>query len=57
MYLIAFCTTNDGEYMGATKGGRNKFQTLHTIWKQLYDEGKITKVSDIYSTCLIQSTR
>ena len=54
MYLIAFCTTNDGEYMGATKGGRNKFQTLHTIWKQLYDEGKITKVSDIYSTCLIQ---
>ena len=54
MCVVAFYTTKEGEYHGATKGGRNKFQTIHTIWKQLYHEGNITKVSDIYSTCLIQ---
>ena len=45
LFVVALYMTEDGQYDGASKGGRNLFQTMHTIWKQLYREGKITKVN------------
>ena len=52
LFVVALYMTEDGQYDGATKGGRNLFQTMHTIWKQLYREGKITKVN---SDCALLS--
>ena len=46
LFLIAFFMTKDGQHLGFTEGGRNKFETLRTIWNQLYEEGKITKVNN-----------
>ena len=43
--MIAFFTTQDGQHLGFTEGGLNKFETLRTIWNKLYEEGKITKVN------------
>ena len=43
--MVAFYTMEDGQYPCGTEGGRNYFQDIHTIWKQLYQEGKITKVN------------
>ena len=40
LFVVAPYMTEDGQYDGATKGGRNLFLTMHTIWKQLYREGK-----------------
>ena len=45
LFVVALYMTEDGQYEGATKGTRNLFQTMHTIWKQLYQEGKITEVN------------
>ena len=35
--------------MGATKGGKNQYETMYTVWKKLYLEGKITKVNGPYT--------
>ena len=44
LLVVAFYTTGSGEYIGSTEGGNNVYQTMHSIWKQLYREGRISKV-------------
>ena len=46
--MIAFYTTEDGHYVGGSKGAKNIYQTLHTLWKQLYQEGRISKVKTAF---------
>ena len=31
LFVIAFYTTEDGQHMGATEGGKNLLQTMHAI--------------------------
>ena len=50
LFVLALYMTEDGQYEGATKGGKNMLQTMQTIWKQLHQEGKITNVS---SPCVL----
>ena len=37
--------TEDGHYEGAPEGGSNLYETLYSIWKQLFQEGRITEVN------------
>ena len=46
LFIVTFYTTEDGQNLGETKGGKNLYQVMQTIWKQIYLEGKITKVND-----------
>ena len=43
--VVCLYMTEDEHYEGAPKRGRNLYETMHTTWKQLYQEGKITKVN------------
>ena len=45
--VAALYMREDGQYEAATKGGYNQYQTMYGIWKQLYQEGKITKVISV----------
>ena len=40
--------SDDGSYDGATQGLKSLFETMYSIWKQLYQERKITKVNTVY---------
>ena len=44
--MVALYTTEVGQYEGATHGGKNQYETIHAIWKQLYQEGTITEVNN-----------
>ena len=44
LFISAYMMTDDGQFYGATKGGDNIYYTLQVLWKQLYEEGEITKV-------------
>ena len=50
LFVLALYMTQDGQYEEATKSERNIMQTMHTIWKHLYQEGRMIKVS---STCML----
>ena len=40
----------DGQYVGGIKSSKNLYETLHNMWKQLYHEGRITKVTKMALT-------
>ena len=46
LFIVALYTTKDGQYHGSNTSGGNLYETLYNPWKQLYQEGKITKVND-----------
>ena len=45
LFAVAFYTMEDGQYVGGIKSSKNLYETLHNMWKQLYHEGRITKVT------------
>ena len=57
LFVAALYTTEDGQYPGAAACGKNLFETMHNAWKQLHQEGNITKVggSFILFACLVIS--
>ena len=46
LFVVAFYTSEEEHYACTSQGGRNLFLTMHTVWKQLYQEEKITKVGE-----------
>ena len=48
LFVVALYTTEDGQYSSAASCGKNLFETMHNAWKQLHQEGKITKVGDSF---------
>ena len=46
LFVAALYTTKDGQHFGSSARGKKLFESMHTPWKHLHQEGKISKVND-----------